>query len=401
MFFPYVVQPGDTLGSIANRFGTTVAALIQINQIPNPNLIFPGQIIFVPVPVPTIPPTLPPTCPVGSFPYTVRAGDTLFILAQRFGTTLQAILAVNPGIDPNNLRIGQIVCIPQPITCPAGSIAYTIRAGDTLFALAQRFGTTVQAIIALNPGIDPNNLQIGQVICIPQPTTCPTGSFAYTIRAGDTLFILAQRFGTTVQAIIALNPGIDPNNLQIGQVICIPQPISCPVGSVAYTIRAGDTLFALAQRFGTTVQAIIALNPGIDPNNLQIGQVICIPQPISCPVGSVAYTIRAGDTLFALAQRFGTTVQAIIALNPGIDPNNLQIGQVVCIPQPTTCPAGSFAYTIRAGDTLFALAQRFGTTVQAIIALNPGINPNNLQIGQVICIPGTLREGEQESKEQR
>ncbi|NLW21797.1 MAG: LysM peptidoglycan-binding domain-containing protein, partial [Tissierellia bacterium] len=83
----------------------------------------------------------------------------------------------------------------------------------------------VQAIIAANPGIDPNNVQIGQVICIPQaaPTPpCPNG-FLYTIRPGDTLFLLSQRFNVSVQAIIAANPGIDPNNLQIGQVICIPR----------------------------------------------------------------------------------------------------------------------------------------------------------------------------------
>ncbi|HQD40636.1 MAG TPA: LysM domain-containing protein, partial [Bacillota bacterium] len=64
-----------------------------------------------------------------------------------------------------------------------------------------------------------------------------------------------------------------------GQVICIPAPAPpmCPGGTL-YTIRPGDTIFALAQRFGTTVQAIIAANPGIDPLNLQIGQVICIPR---------------------------------------------------------------------------------------------------------------------------
>ena len=169
-------------------------------------------------------------------------------------------------------------------TCPTGSFAYTIRSGDTLFALARRFNTTVAAIIAINPGIDPNNLQIGQVICIPQmapPTPpCPNG-FLYTIRAGDTLFALSQRFNVSVEAIIRANPGIDPNNLQIGQVICIPQmapPMPpCPNGFF-YRIMAGDTLFSISQRFNVSVQEIINANPGIDPNNLQIGQVICIPR---------------------------------------------------------------------------------------------------------------------------
>ena len=226
--------------------------------------------------------------------------------------------------------------------CPSGTQPYTIRAGDTCFALAQRFGTTVQAIRDANPGLDCNRLQIGQEICIPgapAPGDCPSGTRPYTIRSGDTCFALAQRFGTTVQAIRDANPGLDCNRLQIGQVICIPgapAPGECPSGTQPYTIRSGDTCFALAQRFGTTVQAIRDANPGLDCNRLQIGQVICIPgapAPGDCPSGTRPYTIRSGDTCFALAQRFGTTVQAIRDANPGLDCNRLQIGQIICIPQ--------------------------------------------------------------------
>lgn len=117
--------------------------------------------------------------------------------------------------------------LEQVGTCPAGSGPYTIRPGDTLFLLAQRFGTTVAAITAVNPGINPNALQIGQVICIPGLTpgppvpACPNG-FLYTIQPGDTFFVLASRFGVSVQAIIAANPGVDPNRLVVGQQVCIP-----------------------------------------------------------------------------------------------------------------------------------------------------------------------------------
>ncbi|MDI3270652.1 MAG: LysM domain-containing protein, partial [Bacillota bacterium] len=122
-------------------------------------------------------------------------------------------------------------------------------------------------------------------ICIPQvtppPTTCPPGTFAYTVQAGDTFYSLAQKYGTTVAAIQAANPGVDPSKLQIGQVICIPQvtppPKQCPPHTFPYTVKAGDTFFRLSQRFGVSVQALQAANPGVDPNQLVVGSILCIP----------------------------------------------------------------------------------------------------------------------------
>ncbi|WP_324669852.1 LysM peptidoglycan-binding domain-containing protein [Geochorda subterranea] len=113
---------------------------------------------------------------------------------------------------------------------------------------------------------------------------------------------------------------------------------------------------------------------------------------IPCPPGSQRYTVQPGDTLFFIAQRFGTTVDAILAINPQIaNPNLIFPGQIICIPiarPPGVCPPNTVAYTVQPGDTLFFIAQRFGTTVDAILAANPQItNPSLIFPGQVICIP--------------
>jgi LysM repeat protein len=286
--------------------------------------------------------------------------------------------------------------------CPAGSFSYTIKSGDTLFKLARMHNTTVEAITAINPGINPNNLQIGQRICIPRGTmppptpTCPTGTFSYTIRSGDTFFLLAIRYNTTVEAIMAANPGVDPNNLQIGQRICIPERVpptpTCPTGTFSYTIRPGDTLYQLAITYNITVEAIIAVNPGIDPNNLRIGQRICIPGRVPpTPIcDGFFYTVRSGDTFYSIAQMFNIDIDRLLAANPNINPNNLMVGQLICIPRstmpPITCPGGTL-YVVRLNDTLSSIAMRFNVSVTDLMAANPNINWCSLMPGQQICIP--------------
>lgn len=123
-----------------------------------------------------IPPRLPAFCP-GGFIYTIMARDNIYLIASRYGTTVRAVLRVNPGLDPNRLYAGQRICIPVtpvPIPIPPptercpGGFFYTIIGGDTLYGVAVRFNTAVEAIIRANPGLDPNRMCTGQRICIPE-----------------------------------------------------------------------------------------------------------------------------------------------------------------------------------------------------------------------------------------
>ena len=208
---------------------------------------------------------------------------------------------------------------------------------------------------------------------------CPMGTVPYTIIAGDTFYSIAMRYNISVNDIIRAIPWVNPYCLRVGQVICLPippMPRPCPAGTRPYSVQAGDTFFSIARRFNITVAELAAANPGVNPDALRVGQIICIPQvsvppqpptPGVCPPGTFAYTIRSGDTFFSLAQRFNTTVEAIQRANPGVDPNNLQIGQRICIPEsmPRDCPSGTFAYTIPVSYTHLshdALAKYAGLT---------------------------------------
>lgn len=115
--FPYTVQPGDTLSALARRYNTTVQAIVNANNIANPNLIRVGQVLEIPGEGSVVPPTPAPSPSPGGT-YTVQPGDTLSRIAQRFGTTFQAIAQANNLANPNRIYVGQVLIIPGTGTVP-------------------------------------------------------------------------------------------------------------------------------------------------------------------------------------------------------------------------------------------------------------------------------------------
>lgn len=168
---------------------------------------------------------------------------------------------------------------------------------------------------------------------------CPTNSKIYTISGDETLYDIANKFGITVDDILLANPNINPLNIYVGLEICIPtKPTgasNCPIGTSPYEIKNGDTLYSIAQKFNTTLEAILTSNPGINPDMLYVGQIICIaenpPSIIGCPSLNT-YVIQNGDTLYNIANAFNVTLQDLLSVNPNINPNNLYEGAVICLP---------------------------------------------------------------------
>jgi LysM repeat protein len=214
---------------------------------------------------------------------TVVSGDTLRKIADRCGTSVAALRLANPEIGWGNLIYpGQVLLLPGAILYgDNGYDTYIVARGDTLKSLANRFGTSVDILLSLNKSITNVNLIYeGQRLVVPSgrgaPTTPPptnpppVGGQLYYAQGGDTLRKIAARFNTTVDAILKVNPQItNPNLIYIGQAISIP------AGVTTYAVQRGDTLRIIANRFGTTVDALLALNSNIkNPNLIYVGQVI-------------------------------------------------------------------------------------------------------------------------------
>lgn len=158
---------------------------------------------------------------------------------------------------------------PEPGPSP-GETEYIVQPGDSLWLLAQKFNTTVEAIKSLN-NLTSDMIFVGQVLKIPSEGTTP--SFTYTVQQNDTLWLLAQRFHTTVDAIKTLN-NLTSDELQIGQILQIPST-RAEVPSFTYKVLAGDNLCQLAERFQTSIEFIKALN-NLPTNMIYIGQILFV-----------------------------------------------------------------------------------------------------------------------------
>lgn len=152
------VRPGDTLWGIAQRYHTTVANLLRLNRLQNLNLIYAGETIRVRVPLREEPGVTITT-------YTVRRGDTLTFIARRFGTTVENIVAMNDLKNPNLIYAGEKLRLR--VIRPAADQTYTVRRGDTLWAIARRFGTTVPVLVRLNRLKNPDRIYVGDMLRIP------------------------------------------------------------------------------------------------------------------------------------------------------------------------------------------------------------------------------------------
>ncbi len=185
---------------------------------------------------------------------------------------------------------------------------YVVQRGDTLYSIASAYNTTVDEIANLND-LDNDLLTIGQILQIPSTgnniDTNVTGTNMYIVQKGDTLYSVSLKYNTTVDAIKNAN-NLTSNTLSVGQTLIIPADsestgqdttLSQTLGGT-YVVQKGDSLWSIANRYGLTVNELIAAND-LTNSTLSIGQVLIIPdQGNNNLIDSNLYIVQRGDTIF-------------------------------------------------------------------------------------------------------
>lgn len=306
--------------------------------------------------------------------YTVQSGDTLSGIANRFSTTVNHLASLNDISNPNRIYVGQRLLVRQQTssqtntnntntssnttnTSSSATGTYTVQSGDTLSGIANKFGTNYESLANLNNISNTNRIYVGQVLKLSansntassahQATTNATPAGSYSVKAGDSLSAIAARYGMSYETLARLNNISNPNRIYVGQVLklssgsTVSNVVNHSTASAAgsYTVKSGDSLSAIAARYGMSYETLARLNNISDPNRIYVGQTLNLGTSghtshhytASSSSNGGSYTIQAGDTLSAIAARYGMSYETLARLNNISDPNRIVAGQRIVL----------------------------------------------------------------------
>ncbi|MPX31961.1 LysM peptidoglycan-binding domain-containing protein [Moraxella catarrhalis] len=419
------------------------------------------------IPVVSSPPVLVPPPPSRPRPepasrpkpkpesYTVRAGDSLTSVAATHGLTVGQLASYNNLANDAHILIGQRLWLVagkvkrQPVsaqtpsrqstsTANTNSATHKVSAGESLTAIARKYNISLHALAKENGLSVTDGVLIGQTLKLPSDAKTANNTMAntssspsvnkpesYTVRAGDSLTSVAATHGLTVGQLASYNNLANDAHILIGQRLWLVagkvkrQPVSAQQTSQAtqstknnqstqstatHRVQSGESLTAIARKYNISLHALAKENGLSVTDGVLIGQTLKLPSdakaesstpsrlgntknnstrtPANTNIGITEnYTVRSGDSLTMLSNRFGVAIGDLATANGLASNANLRIGQTLKVPKLTT------TYTVKAGDGLIALARRYGISTQELAKMNNLEPTADLRIGQVLTVP--------------
>jgi LysM repeat protein len=355
--------------------------------------------------------------------YRVQSGDTLWKISQKVGVPIEIIINQNDINNPGNIYTGQrlIITISFEQEEPTDRyFNYTVKSGDVLWKIAQRYNTTVEKLAGLNNIQPPYYIYIGQTLRIPgsentgnnQPGQ-PTGNyFYYTVKPGDILWNIAQRYHTTVQRLVELNNIKNSYDLYVGRRLLVPltqgsgnytepEDYRKPQSYVPYffyEIKNGDQIWTIADSFGVRVSNLIKYNNISNVNDIQPGDILIIPLNQSSKLSYLKnassqlnnyYRVRSNETLAEIAEYFKIPEEGLRSINNLSQSETVYTGQKLLMPVSPALFTQHELYRVKGGgEYIYDIAFNKGVSIRSILQANYMRNSNAyFNGGSVIVVP--------------